>query len=143
VHARFGLVLSAGGGPLSKMLTPFRLGLGGRIGTGRQWTSWVTLEDAVRCLRLALEREEAGAWNVVSPEPVTNAELTRALARALGRPAVLPVPAAVLRLLPGGMADETLLASQRAVPERLSKMGFAFRHERLSDALADILSGPK
>jgi uncharacterized protein (TIGR01777 family) len=141
-HARFGLVLASDGGPLAKMLLPFRLGLGGRVGSGRQWVSWVVREDAARALGFLLERDDAaGPFNVAAPEPVRNEELARELGRALRRPAVLPVPAAALRLLPGGMGDQTLLASQRAVPARLAEAGFRFRFERLPDALGAVLAG--
>jgi uncharacterized protein (TIGR01777 family) len=136
VHLRTGIVLARGGGPLSKMLLPFRLGLGGRLGDGRQWMSWIALEDAVEAMVLALQESAiAGPINLTSPEPVTNADFTRALGRVLGRPAPFPVPALALRLLPGGFARETLLASQRAVPARLAARGFAFRFPRVADAL--------
>lgn len=137
VHLRLGVVLSKNGGALKKMLPLFRLGLGGRIGSGRQWMSWISLDDAVRAILFAVEKPEmTGAVNVVGPEPVTNAELTRVLARQLHRPAVLPAPAFALRLALGPMADEALLASTRAVPEKLEKAGFRFHHARLAEALA-------
>lgn len=135
VHARFGVVLGKGGA-LAKMLPVFRLGLGGPLGDGRQWMSWVSLADAVRAVLFAMETNAiAGAMNVTAPEPVTNAEFTRALGRALHRPAVLPVPVFALRLLFGEMADETLLASQRAVPKKLMEVGFRFEHPELEGAL--------
>lgn len=135
VHARFGVVLGKGGA-LGKMLPAFRLGLGGPLGDGRQWMSWVSLADAVRAVLFAMETNTiTGAMNVTAPEPVTNAEFTRALGRALHRPAVLPVPAFALRLLFGEMADETLLASQRAVPKKLMEVGFRFEHPELEGAL--------
>lgn len=140
VSLRSGIVLAASGGPLAKMMLPFRLGLGGRLGDGRQWMSWIALEDAVGAIALAL-REKAlpGPLNVVAPGPVTNAEFTRALGAALGRPTPFPVPGFALGLLPGGFAAETLLVSQRAVPARLAGAGFAFRHPKLEDALKSIL----
>jgi uncharacterized protein (TIGR01777 family) len=143
VHTRFGIVLSAAGGPLAAMLGPFRLGLGGRIGGGAQFVSWVALDDAVAAIAAALERESlAGPVNVVAPTPVTNAELTATLGRVLGRPAVLAMPAAPLRLLLGEMATEMLLVSQRAVPGRLSSVGFAFRYPTLEPALRAALRHP-
>jgi uncharacterized protein (TIGR01777 family) len=140
VHLRFGIVLAREDGALANMLPPFRLGLGGRIGDGRQWMSWVTRDDAVRAALFALEAEDlAGPLNVVAPEPVTNADFTAALGRALGRPAPFPVPTFLLEALPGGMAKETLLASQRASPARLTGRGFVFRHARLDAALDGLL----
>ncbi|MGQ0722011.1 MAG: TIGR01777 family oxidoreductase [Candidatus Eiseniibacteriota bacterium] len=139
-HLRFGIVLAREGGALAKMLPPFRLGLGGRIGGGRQWMSWVTRDDAVRAALFALEAKDlAGPLNVVAPQPVTNADFTAALGRALGRPTPFPVPAFLLSVLPGGMAKEMLLASQRASPARLTGRGFMFRHARLDAALDGLL----
>lgn len=136
VHARFGVVLGEGGA-LGKMLPAFRLGLGGRLGSGRQWMSWVSLRDAARAVAFALETETlAGGVNVTAPEPVTNAEFTRAVARAVHRPAVLPVPAMALRVIFGEMADETLLASQRAVPRKLMEAGFRFECGTVEEAVA-------
>ena len=134
--SRTGLVLGKDGGVLAKLLTPFRLGVGGRLGSGTQWMSWITLEDMVRALRFLIDtRTAAGAFNLVAPEPSTNAEFTRVLARALGRPAVFPVPKFALELVFGVMADDTILASQRVVPKRLAGAGFEFRHPRLEEAL--------
>jgi len=139
-HLRTGIVLAADDGPLSKMLLPFRLGLGGRMGDGSQWMSWVTLEDTVEAIVFTLrESSVSGPVNVVAPEPVTNAEFTRTLGAALGRPTPFPVPAFALRLLPGGFGEETLLASQRAVPARLTGHGFTFRQPRLDQALRSVL----
>jgi len=136
VHPRFGIVLNPAGGALQKLLTPFRLGAGGRIGTGAQWMSWVALHDVVRALTFALDTDAIlGAVNVVAPQPVTNAEFAATLARVLGRPALLPVPAMALRALFGQMADETLLASQRVHPVRLEAAGFRFDHPALDEAL--------
>ena len=137
---RIGMVLGAGGGALAKMLTPFRLGLGGRIGTGRQWMAWIHLKDLCNLILFALsERGVSGALNAVSPNPVTNADFTHALARALHRPAVLPVPPAALKLFFGEMSG-VLLASQRAVPEAPLSAGFAFQHADIGEALGDVLS---
>lgn len=133
---RFGVVLSPQGGALAKLLPIFRCGIGGRIGGGKQWMSWVSLADAVGAICHALRDERvSGPVNVVAPEVVTNAEFTQTLGRVLRRPAVLPVPAGVLRLIFGEMADATLLASTRAAPERLRETGYAFRHETLEEAL--------
>ncbi len=141
VLLRFGIILDAHGGALPRLLLPFRLGLGGRLGSGHQWTSWITLADVLALIQFALTHPEArGALNAVAPDPVTNADFTRALARALHRPAVLPVPAFVLRLLLGELADTVLLASQRAVPERLQELGFAFRHPTLPEAFASLFA---
>lgn len=136
VHSRTGLVLSPDGGALRRLLTPFRLGAGGRLGPGTQWMSWIALSDAVRAIAFAIDREGLhGAVNVVTPEPVTNATFTATLARVLARPALLPVPAVVLHAIFGAMADETLLASQRVHPSRLTAEGFRFAHPALDDAL--------
>jgi len=142
VLMRFGVVLTPEGGALAKMLPVFRFGLGGRLGSGRQWLSWITLEDAVAALVHALVTPEMrGPLNVVAPFPVTNAEFTRTLAGVLGRPGWLPVPAAALRLIFGVMADATLLASTRASAERLRAAGFECRWPRLGPALRHLL-GP-
>jgi uncharacterized protein (TIGR01777 family) len=136
VHLRFGVVLSRKGGALPRMLPVFRLGGAGTLGRGTQWMSWIALEDVVRIAQFALERDDlAGAVNAVAPTPVTNAEFTRALARAVRRPALFPVPAIVLKLMFGEMAEGTLLASQRVVPRRLLAAGFEFRHPSLDTAL--------
>jgi uncharacterized protein (TIGR01777 family) len=141
VTARFGLVLSRRGGALAKMLVPFRLGLGGRLGSGRQWVSWIALDDAVEVVLLALRSEEIrGAVNVVSPDSVTNADLARALGRALARPAVAAVPVAALRLAMGEMADQMLLASTRVSPAVLLRRDHRFRHPDLAGALLSALA---
>jgi uncharacterized protein (TIGR01777 family) len=140
VALRTGVVLSPAGGALAKMLPVFLLGAGGRLGSGRQWMSWITSEDLCALyLRAVNDRTWRGAFNAVAPEPVTNAEFTAVLARVLGRPAVLPVPTGVLKLIFGEMADETLLASTRAVPEKAAADGFAWRHANLEDALRHVL----
>jgi uncharacterized protein (TIGR01777 family) len=140
VVLRTGVVLGARGGALRAMLPPFRLGVGGRLGSGRQWMSWIHLDDLVGLYRFALEHAAlGGVVNAVAPAPVTNAEFTRALARALGRPAVLPVPALALRVALGE-ASALLLESQRVLPAAARAAGFAFRHPELSGALADLAS---
>lgn len=140
IHLRFGMILSMDGGALAKMLPIFRAGVGGRIGSGRQWMSWITLEDVLRVIEFCLVRRElSGAYNTVAPEPVRNAEFTAELARVLKRPAIVPVPAFSLRLLYGEMADALLLSSQRVVPERLEQAGFTFEHRRIGEALESVL----
>ena len=139
VRARFGVILDKSGGALPKMARPFQFGVGGRIGSGRQWMSWVTLADAVAILRFALENGSArGPINVVSPQPVRNLEFTKALAAALHRPALFPAPAFALRLMLGEMADALLLSSQRVVPAQLEKLGYRFLHPDLSAALRSL-----
>jgi uncharacterized protein len=141
VRARFGVILSRHGGALPRMIRPLRLGLGGRIGSGQQWMSWITLEDVVGILRFAVENGEVrGPVNVVSPQPLRNTEFTAVLAKALHRPAFCPAPAFALRLLLGEMADALLLSSQRALPRQLEKFGYRFLHPNLPDALAAIFS---
>lgn len=139
-HLRLGVILAPGGGALAKMLPAFRLGLGGRLGSGRQWMSWIALDDAVRGFLFVQDHPElAGAINLAAPEAVTNAEFTRALGRALHRPAIFPVPALALRLAFGQMADETLLASTMAVPAKLLASGFTFLQSTLDSALQTAL----
>ncbi|MEM9554300.1 MAG: TIGR01777 family oxidoreductase [Acidobacteriota bacterium] len=136
VHPRFGVVLSREGGALAAMLTPFRLGVGGRVGDGRQWVSWLHRLDAARLLVHLLETAELdGPVNAATPHPVRNLELTRALGAALHRPTVLPLPAPMVKLALGGMGEELLLASARADTARLAASGFSWRHERLDAAL--------
>ncbi len=140
VLLRFGVVLSPAGGMLTSLLPVFRLGLGGRVGTGRQYLSWVSIDDAAGAAIHALHTERLrGPVNVVAPAPVTNAELAGTLGRVLRRPAVLPAPAAALRLAVGRMADELILASVRARPAALEQTGYRFRHPRLEDALRHVL----
>jgi hypothetical protein len=140
VALRTGVVLSPAGGALAKMLPAFWAGAGGRLGSGRQWMSWITPDDLCALyLRAVDDRGWRGAFNAVAPAPVTNAEFTAALGRVLRRPAVLPVPQAALRLIFGEMADETLLASTRAVPARASDAGFVWRHGDLEGALRHVL----
>ena len=137
VNLRIGLALSAAGGALAKMLIPFRLGLGGVVGDGKQWMSWIALADLIDAIHHALDTEPLhGPVNAVAPTPVTNAEFTRTLGRVLGRPTtILRVPAFAARLAFGEMADELLLTSQRVMPARLQASGFVFRHPTLEGAL--------
>lgn len=139
VHARFGIAIAAEGGALAKMLPLFRLGLGGRLGSGRQYWSWISLNDTLRALEFLLTDENCqGAFNVVAPNPVTNSQFTRDLARAVQRTRFFPVPAMALRWILGEMADATLLASCRAHPERLTSVGFHFNEPTLPEALARL-----
>ncbi len=140
VHIRIGVVLSRQGGALDKMLLPFRLGLGGKLGSGRQWWSWIHVDDIVGAVQHILSNEAVrGPVNLVAPNPVTNAEFTAALGKVLSRPAILPAPAFALRLAMGEMADGALLASARVEPARLLASGYAFRFPELSAALENIL----
>ena len=140
VNLRFGVVLSPAGGALRKMLLPFRMGAGGRIGSGRQFMSWIALDDAVGAIRHALITESlAGPVNAVAPSPVTNTEFTRTLARVLRRPAIAPLPAFAARLAFGEMADALLLSSQRVLPTRLQASGYTFRFPDLEGALRHLL----
>ncbi|MDR7483639.1 MAG: TIGR01777 family oxidoreductase [Armatimonadota bacterium] len=140
VSTRFGLILGRGGGVLAPLLLPFRLGLGGRLGSGRQWWSWVHLDDVTAAVGTALRSPALdGPVNVVTPAPVRQHDFARVLGAVLRRPAVLPVPAFALRLVLREMADETVLASQRVVPARLQAAGFAFRWPDLRPALEDVL----
>ena len=141
VHPRTGLVLSREGGMLGKTLPLFRLGLGGRLGSGGQWMSWISLPDEVAALRLLIDRDDVtGPVNLTAPRPVTNADFTTALGRALHRPTPFAVPSFVLRAALDGFADEGLLISQRVLPRRLTELGFHFRHGDLDTALDRVLS---
>lgn len=141
VHLRTGLVLAREGGVLAKMLLPFRLGLGGPLGNGRQWMSWIALEDHVRAVRFLMRAAEvSGAVNLVAPAPVMQREFARVLGRVLGRPVVLPVPRFVLELALGEMADGALLASQRVQPGRLERAGFGFAFRDLESAMRKALA---
>ena len=142
VMLRFGVVLSGKGGALPKMLPPFKLGVGGRLGSGQQWMSWIAIEDVVGIIRHAVAHEQvSGPVNVVAPNPVRNEEFTRLLAGMLHRPAIFPAPAFVLRLAMGEMADAVLLSSDRVKPEKMLAAGYKFRFEILEPALrAAVLS---
>ena len=140
VLTRLGVVLTPRGGALARMLPAFRLGLGGRLGSGDQFISWISLEDALRGIFFALETGSiSGPVNLAAPAPVTNRAFTAALARALRRPALFPVPAVLLELVLGEMARELLLASTRARPRALLESGFAFRHTDIDETLAALL----
>ena len=140
VNVRCGVVLSPQGGALKKMLPPFRFGLGGRLGSGRQYMSWIALDDAVRAIQQALTVDSLhGPVNLVAPQPVTNAEFTKTLGRVLGRPTIFPMPAPVARLAFGEMADALLLSSARVRPTRLAQSGFTFAWPQLEGALRQML----
>jgi uncharacterized protein (TIGR01777 family) len=140
VNARFGVILDQNGGALKKMLPPFRMGLGGKIGNGKQWMSWIALTDVVRALNFALNNESLrGPVNFVAPHPVTNAEFTKTLGKVLSRPTLFPIPAFAVRLAFGEMADALLLASQRVEPERLKAAKYQFLYSELEAALRDVL----
>ena len=141
VHLRIGVVLSPEGGALAKMLPPFRLGLGGPLGSGRQFMSWITVADLVGVIRHALAEDTlVGPLNAVAPQPVTQGEMARVLGQVLGRPAIVPTPAFALRLALGEMADEMLLASTRVDAGRLLASGYTFEHPELLGALNHLLA---
>jgi uncharacterized protein (TIGR01777 family) len=140
VHPRIGLVLAAHGGALARMLPVFKLGAGGKLGSGQQYMSWISLRDLVRALRFAIESTSiSGPMNAVAPNPVQNVEFTRELARTLGRPALFPVPAAALRLVLGELSSE-VLGSIRVAPRVLENAGFHFDHPELPGALSAVLA---
>ncbi len=142
VLTRFGIILDKRDGALPKMSLPFKFGVGGRIGSGTQWMSWVALKDVIQAIRLALaNREFRGPVNIVAPNPVRNQDFSKELAQALHRPAIIPAPAFALRLALGEMADGMLLTSQRVLPEKLLNSGFKFSGEKLPRTLQQILHG--
>jgi uncharacterized protein len=141
VLARFGIILARNGGALPKMMLPFKFGAGGKLGSGKQWMSWVTLEDVVGILKFAIENSaERGAVNVVAPGAVQNSEFTKVLAKVMHRPALFPAPAFALRLALGEMADALLLSSQRVKPQKLQQLGYSFLHSELPAALNAVLA---
>jgi uncharacterized protein len=141
VTPRIGVVLGRDGGALAQMLPPFRLGVGGRLGTGGQWMSWVALDDLVSLIVFVIaDSGVSGPVNAVAPNPVTNAAFTRELAAALHRPAVLPIPAFALKMLFGEMS-QILLGGQRVIPQTALRAGFQFRFSELGDALRHIIAG--
>jgi uncharacterized protein len=140
VHARFGIILDPEGGALAKMLTPFRMGVGGKVGDGKQWMSWITLDDVIEGLRFLLEKSAvSGPVNFVAPNPVMNEEFTKALGHALSRPTFFPVPGFVAQIAFGEMGDALLLASQRVEPARLKASGYKFHHDKIDAALSHLL----
>jgi uncharacterized protein (TIGR01777 family) len=140
VNLRFGIILDSAGGALAKMLPPFRMGVGGRIGSGQQWMSWIALGDVIGVIKYALSNEMLrGAVNVVAPNPLTNAEFTKTLGEVLSRPTWFPIPVIGVRLVFGEMADALLLTSQRVEPARLKESGYPFHYPKLKAALSHLL----
>jgi uncharacterized protein (TIGR01777 family) len=140
-HLRTALVFSRAGGSFPRMLLPFRMGVGGRIGTGRQFWSWITLEDTIRAIGFLLDRDISGPINLAAPDPIRNSEMTEILGEVMGRPAVLPAPAFGLKALLGNeFAEEVLLGSQRVVPDVLQAAGFEFHHPTLREALESVVA---
>lgn len=141
VNARFGVVLSASGGALARMLTPFKFGLGGIVGSGDQYMSWISRADAVSAIAALLDASSLeGPVNVMSPYPVTNRHMTKALGRAIGNPTILPLPAFIARIVMGEMADALLLCSARSVPQKLTDHGFSFQHPHIEQGLEAALT---
>lgn len=141
INLRLGVVLGPAGGALAKMLPIFRLGLGGRIGHGQQHMSWIAMDDLLGVMDFCLREDSIeGVVNAVAPQTVSNRDFTRALAKALGRPAIFPVPAAVIKLVFGQMGVETVLSDIRVYPKKLLEHGYKFRHQSLSDTLSEILN---
>ncbi len=139
-HLRTGIVLSPAGGALKKLLPLFRFGLGGRMGSGRQWQSWISIDDQVGAIAFLLTADISGPVNLTAPTPVTNSEFTKVLAEALSRPALLPIPSFGPRLLLGrALADALLFTGQRVLPDRLTEAGFSFEHSTLAEAFASLL----
>lgn len=142
VNLRFGPILAREGGMLAKLLTPFKMGMGGKVGSGKQFISWVAIEDAVQAIKLAIEDASIhGPLNIVSPNPVTNEEFTKTLGHVLNRPTALAMPAFAARLAFGEMADEMLLASQKVIPKKLKQLGYQFAYPNLDGALRHYLGG--
>lgn len=144
VNARFGVILDTNGGALKKMLPPFRMGVGGKIGSGRQWMSWIALDDVIGGIQFALANDSMkGPVNFVAPVPVTNAEFTKTLGKVLSRPTIFPIPAFAIKLLFGEMGEALLLGGQRVAPERLVAERFEFSYPQLERALVHILEKPQ
>jgi uncharacterized protein (TIGR01777 family) len=140
-NTRFGIVLDAHGGALKKMLPPFRMGIGGRIGSGKQWMSWIALDDVIGGIKFALSNETLrGPINFVAPNPVTNSEFTKTLGKALSRPTLFPIPAFGVRLVFGEMGDALLLSGSRVEPASLTKAGYQFQYPKLEDSLRHSLA---
>lgn len=141
VNLRIGPILAREGGMLAKLLTPFKMGMGGKVGSGRQYISWIAIDDVIQAIKLAIEDASIhGALNIVSPNPVTNEEFTKTLGHVLNRPTALAMPAFAARLAFGEMADEMLLASQKVIPKKLTSIGFRFQFPQLEMALKHYLA---
>lgn len=139
-YLRTGIVLGKNGGALAKMLPPFKMGLGGPIGDGKQWMSWIHMDDIIGMIRLAIDNESVkGAINGTAPNPVTNKQFSKTLGKVLKRPAIFPMPAFVVKLLFGQMGEELLLAGQRVVPNKITQAGYEFVYPKLEDALRDAV----
>jgi uncharacterized protein (TIGR01777 family) len=144
VNTRFGIILDAEGGALKKMLPPFRMGVGGRIASGKQWMSWIALDDVIGALNFALTNDSLrGPVNFVAPNPVTNAEFTKTLGSVLSRPTLFPIPAFAIKVMFGEMGEALLLGGQRVAPKLLMAGGYEFRYSQLGKALANILAEPQ
>jgi uncharacterized protein len=140
VHLRLGLILGGKGGPLPRMIQPFKFGIGGRFGSGEQYMSWITIDDTIGVILFVLENAQLeGAINTVTPNPVKNREFTGTLGKVINRPSAIPLPATVARLVFGEVADALVLVSQRAMPEKLIKAGFSFKFPELEPALRHVL----
>lgn len=140
VHPRIGMVLAANGGALAKLVTPFKMGLGGVLGSGKQYISWITLDDLLNAILFAIKTESLeGPINVGTPHPVTNEQFTKTLGEVLNRPTVMSVPDFAAKLAFGEMADEVLLSSVRMLPVRLREAGFTFKHPEIKEALREVL----
>ena len=141
VNLRLGPILAREGGMLAKLLTPFKMGMGGKVGSGRQYISWIAIDDVIQAIKLAIEDASIhGALNVVSPNPVTNEEFTKTLGHVLNRPTALGIPPFAARLAFGEMADEMLLASQKVIPKKLANAGFVFKYPELEPTLKHLLA---
>ncbi len=139
VMLRISVVLTKDGGAIEKMLTPFKFGVGGVLGSGKQWFPWITIDDIIGVIHFVLENEISGAVNTTSPNPVTNYEFTKTLGKVLNRPTILPVPEFAIKLMFGEMGEMLLLKGCRVVPKRLQELGFKFKFEQLEDALQHVL----
>ncbi len=139
-YLRTGIVLGKKGGALAKMLPSFKMGLGGRIGSGKQWMSWIHIEDLIGIIRFSVDNETvSGPINATASEPVSNKDFSKTLAKVLRRPAIFPMPAFIVKRLFGEMGEELLLSGQRVIPEKITQAGYQFKYAKLEDALRDII----
>lgn len=140
VRMRIGVVLAKDGGAIEKMLTPFKFGVGGTVGSGKQWMSWIALDDIISIINFFLDEENlSGAFNLTAPNPVTNEEFTKALGHALSRPTILPIPEFAVRLMFGEMGETLLLGGARVLPKRLQEAGYKFKYETIADAMKHVV----